>query len=161
MNTRDISLRTQALAILALVAVFAAGVVCGIVIDRTLLLAHHGHGPPLPMRVPLPPGMPPPPPGMLPPGIPPPAQPIFAELDLSPEQRSQIEAVFERHRAALDQAHAQVLPRVRAIMEQIDREIDEILTPAQRTRLRELRPRPLPGMPMMVPLPPAHRPPPE
>lgn len=164
MNMRDISLRTQALAILAMVAVFASGVVCGIVLDRTLLLVDHHHGPRLPVRIPLhmppPSPLPPPPPAMPPPlamplspGVPLPPVPFFAELDLTPEQRRQIEAAFERHRVELDQAHAMVLPRVRAIGEQIEREIDQILTPSQRARLRELRSQPFPDVLRIAPIP--------
>jgi Spy/CpxP family protein refolding chaperone len=72
------------------------------------------------------------------------------ELDLSDEQRAQIEQIFERHRPKLDGVLRESSPLVRSIHEEIDREIRDVLTPEQRVefdRLKEHRPFPPPGLP--------------
>ena len=73
------------------------------------------------------------------------------ELDLSDDQRAQIEQIFERHRPKLDGVLRESFPLVRSIHEEIDREIRDVLTPKQRVefdRLKERRPPfPPPGLP--------------
>jgi Spy/CpxP family protein refolding chaperone len=67
------------------------------------------------------------------------------KLDLSPEQRDQVHAVFERHRPALDAILRESFPRVRAVQDEIDREIRELLTPEQRVALDRMEPKGFPG----------------
>lgn len=72
------------------------------------------------------------------------------KLDLSDEQRARIHEIFERHRPRLDALLRENFPQVRAIHEEIDREIREELTPEQRTQadlLKERRPFPPHGLP--------------
>lgn len=74
--------------------------------------------------------------------------PIVAELGLSPEQAARARAIFESHRAELEAAVQETFPRVRAVQDQVDREIRAILTPEQVARFDELRTRrpPMRGM---------------
>lgn len=86
-----------------------------------------------------------------PPGGPPPFGPLpLHELELSPEQRARAEAIFERHRPALDAIRQEGFPKVRKINEQLESEVRELLTPEQLARLEQLKaqrpPRP-PGPP--------------
>lgn len=72
------------------------------------------------------------------------------KLDLSDEQRARIHEIFERHRPRLDALLRESFPQVRAIHEQIDSEIREVLTPEQRAQadlLKERRPFPPHGLP--------------
>ncbi|MFZ5446462.1 MAG: Spy/CpxP family protein refolding chaperone [Myxococcota bacterium] len=77
--------------------------------------------------------------------------PHFEELGLSAEQRTQAIAIMERYRPRFDAIFAETGPRVRALREEIDAELNPLLTEAQRAKLEELRrsrpPRPPPGAP--------------
>lgn len=57
-------------------------------------------------------------------------------LELSDEQRAQIEEAFERRRIASQEAMNEVLPRLRSQMDSINAEIERILTPEQRDAYR-------------------------
>ena len=57
-------------------------------------------------------------------------------LELSDEQRTQIEEAFERRRIASQEAMNEVLPRLRSQMDSINAEIERILTPEQRDAYR-------------------------
>ncbi len=85
--------------------------------------------------------------------------PIVAELGLSPEQAVRARAIFESHRAEIEAAVQETFPRVRAVQDQVDREIRAILTPEQVARFDELRTRRPPMRGMGGP-PPPHPPPP-
>jgi Spy/CpxP family protein refolding chaperone len=63
------------------------------------------------------------------------------QLDLSKDQRAKVHEIFERHRPDLDAILRESFPQVRAIHEQIDREIREVLTAEQRTELERLKER--------------------
>jgi len=77
----------------------------------------------------------------------PPAPPSAAEivdrmsrnLGLTSEQRSQLEAVFERNGDRLEAFRAQTRERFDALRQQIDAEITAILTPEQRAKFEEQR----------------------
>lgn len=57
-------------------------------------------------------------------------------LELSDEQRIQIEEAFERRRVASQEAMNEVLPRLRSQVDSINAEIERILTPEQRDAYR-------------------------
>lgn len=120
---------------LLLVATFAVGTVTGAGICRAL-------GPPPPPHPPHPP--------------PPPFVALISGLELTPRQQEQARAIQERHRPELDALLRQAFPRVRAINDEMRRELREILTPAQRAKLDEMdarRPPPPPGGPPFPPPP--------
>jgi Spy/CpxP family protein refolding chaperone len=106
------------------------------------------------LRPPAPPMMGPPPGGL--PGP-------LRELNLTPEQREQAKAIFEKHRATVEALIQESFPRVRAAQEQMDRELRAILTEEQARKFDELRarhpPRP-PGGPGRGGPPPDGLPPP-
>ena len=57
------------------------------------------------------------------------------DLDLTPAQAAKIDSIFASHRPAIDSARAASEPKIRAIIDQTRREIDSVLTPAQREKL--------------------------
>ncbi|HEY8483165.1 MAG TPA: hypothetical protein VIL13_01045 [Longimicrobiales bacterium] len=57
---------------------------------------------------------------------------LFDELDLTEEQRIQIEAILERRRKQIDAFWAEFGPKLRAIRDSTRSEIREVLTPEQR-----------------------------
>ena len=59
-------------------------------------------------------------------------------LELTDEQRAQIEEAFERRRLASQEAMNEVLPRLRSQVDSINAEIERILTPEQRDAYRQL-----------------------
>jgi Spy/CpxP family protein refolding chaperone len=63
------------------------------------------------------------------------------QLHLSPEQEAKVQDILERHRPELDAILRESFPQVRAIHEEIDREIGEVLTEAQRAELARLKAR--------------------
>ncbi|HEU0015834.1 MAG TPA: hypothetical protein VFQ45_19305 [Longimicrobium sp.] len=63
------------------------------------------------------------------------------ELGLTGDQRRRIEQVFARAQPRTDAVLHQMLPRLRAVTDSINAEIQAILTPAQRRRLGRLEPR--------------------
>lgn len=97
-----------------------AGAILGIVADRTVL-AHLGRRPPDPRR----------------------AGEHFARmlehrLDLTDEQKREVEAIIQRHADANETIFRETQPRIRAQMEATDREIEALLTPEQKTKFAEL-----------------------
>ena len=66
------------------------------------------------------------------------------DLDLTPAQAAKIDSIFASHRPAIDSARAASEPKIRAIIDQTRREIDSVLTPAQREKMhaRMMRERP-------------------
>ena len=59
------------------------------------------------------------------------------DLDLTPAQAAKIDSIFASHRPAIDSARAESEPKIRAIVELTRREIDSVLTPAQRAKLQD------------------------
>jgi Spy/CpxP family protein refolding chaperone len=111
-----------------LLAVFVAGAVSGAVFYRWARLDEPGE------RVPLPPGD---------------LGRMLHELNLTSEQRTKMKAVFERHRPKLDAVLRETFPKVRAVQDEIDAELETLLTAEQRQRFTDMRKRrPPPGAPM-------------
>lgn len=63
------------------------------------------------------------------------------ELGLTDEQRRRIEQVFERAQPRTDAALRETLPRLRAVTDSINAEVQAVLTPEQRRRLGRVEPR--------------------
>ncbi len=128
---------------LLLVAMFAAGTATGVGLCRWMA---PGHPPPHsgPAFGPLP----------------------LEELGLTAEQRDKTHEILERHRPELDAILHESFPKVRAVNDQIEREIREVLTPEQRAQLDQAKarrpppPGPPPPGPPPGPWPPAGHPPP-
>ena len=135
MATTETSPRTvRLLTAVLLVAMFAAGTATGVGLCRWISTSSgQALGPP-----------PPPPP--LP----------VEELGLTAEQRQKVQDIVERHRPELEAILQDAYPKARAINERIEKEVREVLTPEQRTKLdqlKALRPPPPPGPPPGLPPP--------
>jgi Spy/CpxP family protein refolding chaperone len=61
------------------------------------------------------------------------------ELDLTPQQKTQVQSIIERHRAKIDATMAAVRPQVRQELDATNAEIETVLTPAQKTKFANLR----------------------
>lgn len=112
--------RVKLLSALLMIAVFAAGGAAGFALGRTAC-----HAPPPP---------PPPPPGE--PGFRPPS---LEELGLTPGQEAKAREIGDRHRPEIEAVRREVAPRIRAIHERMQLELEPFLTPAQRARQDELQ----------------------
>jgi uncharacterized membrane protein len=82
----------------------------------------------------------------------------FADLGLSADQERRVRAVLEKYRPRVEEVWREMTPRLRAIGDQVEREIGGLLTAEQRRRLDERKA----GPPLPPPPPPpgAHRLPP-
>ena len=115
--------RVLGLLALGILLVAAAGVASGVVLERRVL-SHHGArergrtgerhegGARSPMH-----------------------ERFGRDLDLTPAQAGKIDSIFASHRPAIDSARAASEPKIRAIIDQTRREIDSVLTPAQRAKM--------------------------
>jgi Spy/CpxP family protein refolding chaperone len=126
--------RGRVLALLAfgILLVAAAGVASGVVLERRVL-SHHGereHGRLGERRDAG--------------GRHPMHERFGRDLGLTPAQAAKIDSIFASHRPAIDSARAASEPKIRAIIDQTRREIDSVLTPAQREKMhaRMMRERP-------------------
>lgn len=70
---------------------------------------------------------------------------LFDELALTPKQREDATAIFEKHHAAIESIISANFPRVRAEEEQRDRELRAVLTDAQKAKFDEIMARPRPA----------------
>ena len=61
------------------------------------------------------------------------------ELQLTPQQKTQVLQIIERHRAKIDATMSSVRPQVRQELDASNAEIDRILTPEQRTKFAAMR----------------------
>lgn len=61
------------------------------------------------------------------------------ELQLSPQQRAQVQQIIENHRAKIDAAMSSVRPQVRQEIDATNKEIESILTAEQRKKFEALR----------------------
>lgn len=116
--------RVLALLTAGVLLVAAAGVASGVVLERRVLSRHEAHergrgdrggregGPRHAMH-----------------------ERFGRDLDLTPAQAAKIDSIFASHRPAIDSARAASEPKIRAIIDQTRREIDSVLTPAQREKL--------------------------
>ncbi len=73
---------------------------------------------------------------------------MIDELNLTPEQDRQVRAIYDKHNPALEAILHENFPRIRAIQDQVEREIRAILTPQQQRALDEAKSRRRPGPPM-------------
>lgn len=67
------------------------------------------------------------------------------ELNLTPEQRQQVEAMLPRQTAAFDSLRQEMAPRLQALLDSSSREMESILTPEQRAKWTQNRRRYGPG----------------
>jgi Spy/CpxP family protein refolding chaperone len=125
--------RALALAGLVLALVFAAGLALGVVAERTML--HHGprggggggmFGERRDGRGPGGPG-----------GRAAMREHLAKELGLDSAQSARIDAIMERHRPAIDSARGAMESRLAGVIQETRREIDSVLTPAQREKMHE------------------------
>ncbi len=118
--------RVIALLVTGLAFVAAAGVASGIVLERRVLARHweHGHGGPGGYS------------GRHGRGEGPMHERFGRDLGLTPRQALAIDSIFARHRPAIDSARAASEPAIRAIIDQTRRQLDSVLTPAQREKMR-------------------------
>ena len=61
------------------------------------------------------------------------------ELDLTPQQKTEVQQIIERHRAKIDATMAAVRPQVRQELDATNAEIEKVLTPEQKTKFADLR----------------------
>ena len=83
--------------------------------------------------------------------------PVLDKLSLTPEQRSQAEAIIQRSAPRTEQAMLEIGERLRRVSDSVDAELRAILTTAQRARLDSLKRQPMlmlkrkrPGSPATV-----------
>lgn len=70
------------------------------------------------------------------------------EIGLTPAQQAQVREVLERNKPRMDQILEEMVPRVRALADDVEAQLVAILTPEQRERYRAYkagRPPPLPS----------------
>lgn len=127
--------------IAAAAVLFSLGSACiaiGIAIDRWILMPKPTEGRLLIVE---------PPPGVLP-GSPPGAfgrPQLFLpfrfeeELDLTPAQRTQLQAILSEHMMRLRSAREMIRPRIDSVVGDVREKVDSILTPEQRRKLDEMR----------------------
>ena len=113
--------RGWALVLGSFAALFAAGVVAGIAWERT----RGGEAPTFRVRVEGPRAR----------------VEAFEGLELTDEQRRRIEQIFEVAQPRTDAVLRETLPRLRAVTDSINAEVQAVLTPEQRRRLGHLQPR--------------------
>src|SRR5438128_1324718 len=61
------------------------------------------------------------------------------ELDLSPQQKTQVQQIIERHRAKIDATMANVRPQIRQELDATNAEIETVLNPEQKKKFADLR----------------------
>ena len=64
---------------------------------------------------------------------------LSRSLDLTPEQRTKVEAIVKRYHARIFRVTESVHPQVRAEIEAANREIEALLTPEQREKFQKLK----------------------
>jgi Spy/CpxP family protein refolding chaperone len=67
------------------------------------------------------------------------AEHLGRELQLSPQQKTQVQQIIERHRTKIDAMMSSVRPQVRQELDATNAEIEQVLTPDQRTKFAKLR----------------------
>ena len=128
------SARGTAAVVLALCV--SVGTIAGVVLDRVLLIPHHiGRRP---ARAPRP---------LWPANQEASRDRLARELALSDSQRVQLDTVLSRQTARFRTTREQIQPQMDSIFAQTRVQIDSILSPTQRDRLRDIRDRNLFGFP--------------
>ena len=114
----------------------SVGTIAGVVLDRVLLIPHHiGRRPPRAARP------------LWPANQEASRDRLARELALSDPQRVQLDTVLSRQTARFRATREQIQPQMDSIFAQTRAQIDSILTPTQRDRLRDIRDRNLFGFP--------------
>jgi len=121
--------RFQWISGLLLVLLYVLGLATGVGLTRWLTPVHGPGGPPSHPHHGRPPQ-------------------LIDELNLTPEQDRQVRAIYDKHNPALEAILHENFPRIRAIQDQVEREIRAILTPEQQERLDRAKSRRRPGPPM-------------
>jgi Spy/CpxP family protein refolding chaperone len=132
LDSRD---RSRFLAIAVLLAVLAAGLFAGAAL--TLVFGSRGSHVQHERRLVRGPGGPPMPGDHE--GVVFMRRPFGEELDLEPEQRERVERLMEEQRRKAEQLMADMEPRMKALMDSTNAAIEEVLTPEQRERFREMQ----------------------
>jgi Spy/CpxP family protein refolding chaperone len=63
----------------------------------------------------------------------------YEALDLTPSQRFEIARIMDANRPRTDSLLSETWPRLHALLDSIQRQVEQVLTPAQRERLATLR----------------------
>ncbi len=61
---------------------------------------------------------------------------LLRDLDLSPEQRESVRELLRLYRGRFEALHRELRPRVESLMDELDRDVETILTPDQLERYR-------------------------
>lgn len=118
---RRSSTKTVVIAIAVVAVAFISGVASGIFLGHLNLLGRgHRGGPP----------------GMLPHLM---VRHLERRLDLTPEQRTRVEAILKRHHDRIFALTESVRPQVRQEIDAANREIEAVLTPEQRQKYEALK----------------------
>ncbi len=121
MSTDRSKTRTIVIAALALVVTFIAGFVVGAVVDRFLTMHRPG------VRRP---------PAMVAHAM---LERLDHRLDLTDQQRVQIEAILEKRHDRIHSLQESIHPKVQAEIQQTNAEIERVLTPEQREKFQKLK----------------------
>jgi hypothetical protein len=113
-------------ATLVLVGVFMGGLLAGVLVERTII------GPPVaeaaaPMASPRP-------------GSAADRERMARELELTPDQQALIDEILDEQQTRMRAIMSETRPRTRAVVHETRSRIEEVLTPAQLERFRELHP---------------------
>ncbi len=110
--------RTTFVAVLVLVLTFGAGFIGGAAVHH-LVFAHREQMAPFAMRAMV--------------------NRLDRRLDLTDAQRKQVEEIIRRHHASINAIWTDARPRVRQELQAANREIEQVLTPEQRTKYVKMR----------------------
>lgn len=119
--------KTTIIAAVLVFVAFVSGVLVGIAGDRLYLMRARHEGRPLPH----------PSPKFI-------ADRLERRLDLTPQQRKEVEAILNRHGQAIEAISAMTRPRVHTEIQQANAEIERVLTPEQREKFDRVKMRLLP-----------------
>lgn len=109
--------KTTLIAVFALAVTFVAGVAVGVVGDR--IFRRRGPMPQFATHALV--------------------QRLDRRLELTDTQEKKVAEIIERHHTSIESHFAAVRPRVRAEIEQANREIEQILTPEQRAEFQKMK----------------------
>ena len=114
MSKTEIPRHVRLWAAVVLIAVFVIGAACGAAVWHALARPNH----PPPMRM-----------GPIP----------LHELALTPDQKEKAHAIFETYRPEIDAVLEEGFPKVRAVIDKVDKDLMEILSDEQKKRFEEIR----------------------
>jgi len=64
---------------------------------------------------------------------------LYESLQLTPEQRTRIRTIMDANRPRTDALLHETWPQLRALLESVQRQVEQVLTPEQRARLSDMR----------------------